>query len=82
MAWSHFVILTVLIGSVSLMTISQDTSPGSRDSVLSRHKRTIGPFGPVSFGRVNLIGARLERILNFYWKGLQHQYTICNISVT
>ena len=52
MAWSYIVTLSVLIGSVCLIA----SSPGDR--VLSRHKRTLGPFGPVSFGRVNVIGAR------------------------
>ena len=56
MAWSYFVILAVLMGSASLMPSS---SPGSRDHVLSRQKRTLGP---VSFGRVNVIGARCEKL--------------------
>ena len=69
MMWTHFVTLAVLIGSASLMSIenyshhpASSSALGSRDQdltqgILSRQKRTIGP---VSFGRVSVIGARLH----------------------
>ena len=69
MAWTHLVTLAVLMGSASLMPIENNlhrpassSSLESRDQavtqgILSRQKRTIGP---VSFGRVSVIGARLQ----------------------
>ena len=59
MEWIHFVILTILMGSASLRTIDLHHPASSRSHVLSRQKRTIGP---VSFGRVNVIGARWVNI--------------------
>ena len=51
----HIFLLLVIV----YLNVSKPTHRNS-DKVLSRGKRTIGNLFPVSFGRINFIGARLQ----------------------